>query len=272
MNRAQRRAAERTAQPTSAHSGAVPNNTPNSTISDARLNANRENAQKSTGPTSSEGKAKSSLNAVKCNLTGNSLLFATQAEAARYAALVSQYESMYQPVGPEESALTQSITDIRWRLSRIPGLEQAVIALGSQQLIEENPSLAEPEAESALILEVRRDHEKELRNLALQENRLTRRRERETAELERIQAARKQKEESERKQKEEAALRAATKTVLLAKHRGLPGVDVPGLGFVFSKLRLQDYMAGLSKVQTDRMLREALEEESMQVQTQEAAA
>ena len=58
-------------------------------ISDARLNANRENAKKSTGPTSSEGKAKSSLNAVKCNLTGNSLLFATEAEAARYAALVA---------------------------------------------------------------------------------------------------------------------------------------------------------------------------------------
>ena len=135
-------------------------NTDKGPISEARLNANRENAQKSTGPTSSEGKTKSSLNAVKCNLTGNSLLFATTAEAGRYAALVSSYEKMYQPVGPEEAALTQSITDLRWRLNRIPGLEQAVIALGSQKLIEENPSLAEPEAESALILEVRRQHEK----------------------------------------------------------------------------------------------------------------
>ena len=241
-------------------------------ISAARLAANRENAQKSTGPTSEAGKSKTRLNAVKCNLTGNSILFATEAEAGRYAAHVASYEKMYEPVGPEESALTQSITDIRWRLNRIPGLEQAIIALGSQHLIEETPSLAEPEAESALILEVRRQHEKELRNLALQENRLTRRRERETAELERIQTARKLKEESERKQKEEEALRTATKTVLLAKHRGLPGVDVPGLGFVFSKLRLQDYVTGLSKIQTDRMLLEALEEESMQAKSQEAAA
>ena len=241
-------------------------------ISAARLAANRENAQKSTGPISSEGKAKSRLNAVKCNLTGNSILFATTAEADRYASLVASYEKMYEPVGPEESALTQSITDIRFRLNRIPGLEQAIIAIGSQQMIEENPALAEPEAESALILEVRRQHEKELRNLALQENRLTRRREREASELDRIQTARKQKEEAERKQKEEEALRAATKSVLLAKHRNLPGVDVPGLGFVFSKLRLQDYMAGLTPAQTNRMLQEALEEASQTTQTQEAVA
>src|SRR5450631_2851614 len=111
-------------------------NTEKDPISEARLNANRENAQKSTGPTSSEGKAKASLNAVKCNLTGNTILFTTTAEAGRYAALVASYEKMYEPVGPEESALTQSITDIRFRLNRIPGLEQAIIALGSQKLIE----------------------------------------------------------------------------------------------------------------------------------------
>jgi hypothetical protein len=247
-------------------------NTEKDPISEARLNANRENAQKSTGPTSSEGKAKASLNAVKCNLTGNTILFPSQAEAGRYADLASSYEKMYSPVGPEESALTQSITDIRWRLNRIPGLEQAIIALGSLKLIEENSSLAEPNAESALILEVRRQNEKELRNLNLQENRLTRRREREAAELDRIQTARKQKEETARKQKEEAVLREAAKVVLLAKHRNLSAVDVPGLGFVFSKLRLSDYMAALTPLQTQRMLQEAIEEAAMQPKSQEAAA
>jgi len=232
-------------------------------ISDARLNANRENAKKSTGPTSSEGKAKSSLNAVKCNLTGNSLLFATEAEAARYAALVASYEKMYSPVGPEESALTQSITDIRFRLNRIPGLEQAIIALGSQQLIEENPALAEPQAESALILEVRRQHEKELRNLALQENRLTRRRERETAELERIQTA--------RKQKEEEALREAAKVVFLGRHLN-QNFLVPGLGFVFSRRRLDGYIANLAVSEKMQMLQEAIAEDAKTTKSQEAAA
>ena len=47
-------------------------------LSEARLAANRENAQKSTGPKTPEGKAKSSLNAVKCGLTGNTVLFANR--------------------------------------------------------------------------------------------------------------------------------------------------------------------------------------------------
>ena len=38
----------------------------NETISAAKLAANRENAQKSTGPTSEAGKAVSCMNAVKC--------------------------------------------------------------------------------------------------------------------------------------------------------------------------------------------------------------
>jgi hypothetical protein len=45
------------------------------TISEARLAANRENAQKSTGPVTPEGKAKSRLNAVKHGLTGATVLF-----------------------------------------------------------------------------------------------------------------------------------------------------------------------------------------------------
>ncbi len=291
-NRAIRRAAERLAQKTAAKQEQTPNQStaqaknipnvdsaevhqaeaPRRPLSDAQIAANRLNAQKSSGPVTPEGKAKSSLNAVKCNLTGNTILFATGAEASRYAVHIASYEKMCEPVGPEESALTQSISDIRWRLNRIPSLEQAIVALGSQKLMEENPSLAEPQTESALILEVRRQHEKELRNLALQENRLTRRREREASELDRLQTARKQKEETDRKQKEEAALQAAAKIALLAKHRNLPDVAVPGLGFVFSKLRFQDYMASLSPAQMNRMLQEAVEEESQTAQTQQAAA
>jgi hypothetical protein len=42
-------------------------------VSDARLAANRANAQHSTGPTTPEGKAKSSHNAVKTGLTGRTI-------------------------------------------------------------------------------------------------------------------------------------------------------------------------------------------------------
>jgi len=46
-------------------------------ISEAQLAANRANAQHSSGPTSSEGKAKSSMNAVKTRLTGRTVLLTT---------------------------------------------------------------------------------------------------------------------------------------------------------------------------------------------------
>jgi hypothetical protein len=118
-------------------------------ISDARLAANRENAQKSTGPTSPEGKAKSRLNAVKCGLTGNTVLFATD-DFVRYSAHIASYETQFQPVGPEETALVQSIADTRWRLNSIPGLEFAILAIGSVNVIEEHPHLGEPGAATAL--------------------------------------------------------------------------------------------------------------------------
>ncbi|MBV9938821.1 MAG: hypothetical protein JO150_09975 [Acidobacteriaceae bacterium] len=43
-------------------------------VSERRLAANRANAQWSTGPQTPEGKAKSSLNAVKTGLTGRTVL------------------------------------------------------------------------------------------------------------------------------------------------------------------------------------------------------
>ena len=236
------------------------------TISAARLAANRENAKKSCGPTSPEGKAKSRLNAVKCGLTGNTVLFAND-DFLRYYTHIESYETQFQPVGPEESALVQSIADTRWRLNRIPGLELAILATGSLTFMEENPSYAKPDAEMALEMHVRRLHEKELRNLQLQENRLVRRRERETAELQRLQ--------STRKAREEETLAEAAKSALLAQHRKQPLSKIPGVGFDFSKDRFAAYMRRLTPTQQEKFLKEALTaapEMSQMPQTSEAAA
>jgi hypothetical protein len=113
-----------------------------SPISAARLAANRANAQKSCGPVTPEGKATSSLNAVKCGLTGQFLVFASTLELARYQEHVKSYETQFQPVGPEEGALVQSIADIRWRLNQIPGFELAILATGSLARISHRLSVA----------------------------------------------------------------------------------------------------------------------------------
>jgi hypothetical protein len=226
------------------------------TISEARLTANRENAQKSSGPVTPEGKAKSSLNAVKHGLTGATVMFANADDAKNYAHHVADYQQQLQPLGPEERALVQSIADIRWRLATIPVLELGILALGSAEIIDTNPDYwTKPENQTKLVLEVRRRNEKELRNLALQENRLARRRERETAELRTLQAA--------RKAREEETLAAGAKAALLANYldpnSGSP-VYIPGLGFDFSNDRFESYMRRLKPAQRAILLQQALAE------------
>ena len=230
----------------------------------ARLAANRANALKSPGPTSSEGKDIVRLNALKTALTGATVLLHTD-DLALYAAHIRGYEKQFEPVGPEEKALVQSIADIRWRLNRIPGLEMAIVGLGRANMEAElGIDHFSPEAVCVTELTIRRAHDKELRNLHLQENRLARRREKEMAELLHLQA--------ERKANEEQALAAAAKEVLLARHRKQELPNPPRVGFEFSKQRFDQYFSRLTPANRQKILTEAIAEAPAAEQTEEAAA
>jgi hypothetical protein len=151
--------------------------------------ANRENAQLSTGPVTEAGKAKSSLNALKSALTGRTVLLSTD-DAAQYQTHIQSYEDHFKPVGPEEQALVQSLADTSWRLTRIPGLEMAIYAQGRIECADEFEE-QDAAVRSALIeAQIYLAYEKQIRNLHLQEARLVRRREKETAELRRLQQER----------------------------------------------------------------------------------
>jgi hypothetical protein len=171
-------------------------------ISEARLAANRANAQLGTGPKTPEGKAKVSLNAVKTALTGRTVLLSTD-DTEAYARHLAAFEDEYKPTGLRECELVQSIADTYWRLARIPALENAIFAKGRIEfanLFEEHDLEAQPlliDAHTFLI------YEKQIRNLQLQEARLVRRREKETAELRTLQ--------QERNQRQKQALDLASK-------------------------------------------------------------
>ena len=219
-----------------------------STLSDAQLAANRANAQHITGPTSAEGKAKVSLNAVKTGLTGRTVLLPTE-EAAPYQALLVEYEKLLQPVGVEERALVQSLVDCRWRLDRIPGLEMALLVLIRNEWIALDPKYNNPVTAILTEMEIRRKHEKEFRNLQIQEGRLARRREKEMAELLRLQ--------KERKAKQAEALAQAAQAYLLAAHRNQP-FDLAALGFEFSTQQFEKYLADLTATRKQDLLQQAL--------------
>jgi hypothetical protein len=89
----------------------------------AQLEANRQNAQKSTGPKTEAGKAKSSQNALTHGLTatGESLL-PHEAANSYYRFHQEMIESLH-PVTGLENRLVHRITDTLWRLQRIPNAE-----------------------------------------------------------------------------------------------------------------------------------------------------
>ena len=97
-----------------------------------QLAANRANAQLSSGPTSSEGKAKVSHNALKTGLTGRTVLLPSE-DVAVYQAHVERIFKQFSPLEDEEKRLAQSLADTLWRLERIPSLEAGIYAIGRQR-------------------------------------------------------------------------------------------------------------------------------------------
>jgi hypothetical protein len=162
-------------------------------MSASRLEANHANAQLSTGPRTEEGKAKSCLNAVKTGLTGRTVVLPGD-DTDGYQRHLSAFEQELQPVGLRECELAQSVADTWWRLRRIPALEMALFAKGRVEFADLFEEHELPARTHLIDAHTFLTYEKQIRNLQLQEARLARRREKETAELRALQQERKQKE------------------------------------------------------------------------------
>jgi hypothetical protein len=159
-------------------------------LTDAQLEANRANAQLSTGPKTAEGKAKISLNAIKTGLTGRTVLLPGD-DVESYNAAAARVRRAFNPVGEDEEAFVQSLIDTQWRLDRIPGLESAIYAVAMRRLADQFPDIEDETARLALIRgEAYLQHFRELSNLSIQETRLLRRREKDTAALLELQRKR----------------------------------------------------------------------------------
>jgi hypothetical protein len=87
-----------------------------------QLAANRANAQKSTGPRSPEGKARSSMNALKTGIDANSLIIQHES-AGRLEALIDEYYDRFHPTTPEQRMLVDTLVDSEWLLRRFRRVE-----------------------------------------------------------------------------------------------------------------------------------------------------
>ena len=87
--------------------------------------ANRRNAQKSTGPRTEQGKARSSKNAVKHALTAAKAVVIEGEDPEEFEAWVDDYLATYRPRTPFRRSLVIQLAGESWRLQRVDGLEAA---------------------------------------------------------------------------------------------------------------------------------------------------
>ena len=89
---------------------------------DKQIQANRENAQQSTGPRSPEGKARSSVNRTTHALTARHTILPTES-AADFDCLLAGLHAEWNPQTETESQQIELIAHHWWRLLRIARLE-----------------------------------------------------------------------------------------------------------------------------------------------------
>jgi len=164
-------------------------------ISEAQLAANRANAQKSTGPSTPAGQAKSSKNALKHGLTGKTVLLPHE-DPALYQSELAELIEMHRPATDDELRLVQSIHDCGWRIARVQQIEIGILLKGDLELADKYPDRSAFERTHLIQAESYIKYEKQLRNLNIQEARLRRLREKDHAELLRLQALRKGQEQA----------------------------------------------------------------------------
>jgi len=195
-------------------------------VTDAQLAANRANAAKSTGPRTGEGRRRSSLNAIRHGLTGQTVVLPNE-DMEAYLRHSKEIVDSLRPETPVERQLAQRWADQQWRLNRVPSITEAMLALDA----EEEPGEGEGEPASAdldrALREGRafRDRSQAFVNLTTYEQRIQRMQKETLKQLQELQAARRAQEQADK----ETALRLCA----VNKAKGLP-YDPKADGFVFS--------------------------------------
>ncbi len=197
-------------------------------ISEKQLEANRRNAQRSTGPRTEEGKKASALNARRHNLTGQ-VTAMTDADRIMHDAFSASLVESLAPEGAMETQLAQRIATDSWRLNRLSAIEDNLYALG-HSAHSDDIETEHPEIHAALTAaKVFQEESKQLQLLTLYEQRINRNIQKNLATLQALQAA--------RIAKREAEMKEAKKLLQLSEMKGLayePFKD----GFVFSTAQI----------------------------------
>ena len=169
------------------------------TASEARLRANRENAKKSKGPTSPEGKKRSSLNATRHGILSQ-VVHLPEEEMKSYDEFTARYVAGLEPVGEPEIQLANACADLQFRLHRLAAAEHNLFSIGHSENGDEWET-GHPESHTALAFaETMRRSKDPLNTLSTYESRLSRRFLQTLKQLREMQAERREREAQELEQ------------------------------------------------------------------------
>ncbi len=117
-----------------------------------QIDANRRNAQKSTGPKSPQGKAASSLNALKTGIHSETAVLPCEDRAA-HDALVAAYYQRFRPTLPEERVYVDELIRCEWTLLRLRRTESELNSYVHQNCFHPDPDspLGQPAAIDAKV-------------------------------------------------------------------------------------------------------------------------
>ena len=156
---------------------------------ETRAAVNRRNAALSTGPRTEDGKRRSSLNALRHGLPGQTVVL-PEDDLAAYQKHCAQFHAELRAKGLLETKAVQTIADTYWRLDRIRAMENNLFSLGFQELSAEL-STDDPAIHCALAQAKSLDGRGDLlARLSLYEQRLNRTLTLAKAELKQLQQAR----------------------------------------------------------------------------------
>src|SRR6266404_3422846 len=93
-------------------------------LTDRKIEANRQNAQHSTGPSTPEGKAAVRLNGLKHGLCAETIVVPGE-DPAQFEAMLNAYRAEYQPATPSAEFLVRQVAMADWRLMRLHRVEAA---------------------------------------------------------------------------------------------------------------------------------------------------
>lgn len=180
-----------------------------------RQQASRDNGAKSNGPASSEGKAKSCLNAIKHGLTSSRIVVMQNESQQDYAKLVSGFLDTFQPVTEPEICLVEEMANSQWKRRRAERIETALLDLSlcemESKLDQVFDGPVDEDTKAALAYRDAHHGDKTLANLERHIVRLSRQFQRAHDKLVELQQIRKAEAEQEAKLAAEARAESAEK-------------------------------------------------------------